>query len=119
MKAWIDQRPFFVTDRERTIVDALDLPRHVGGIGPVAAALRASWDQLDEARLRDYVARIGNSAVAKRLGFLMEALGVGDAAALRRAVTLGAGYSCLDPTLPAKGAHNRRWGLLVNARVTM
>ena len=56
--------------------------------------------------------------MAKRLGFLMEALGVGDAEALREAVTLGAGYSRLDPTLPAKGIHNRRWGLLVNATVS-
>lgn len=118
MKAWIDQRPFVVTDRERTIVDALDLLRYAGGIGIVTAALRTSWHQLDEARLREYVVRIGNSAVAKRLGFLMEALGVGDAEALREAVTLGAGYSCLDPTLPAKSTHNRRWGLLVNATVS-
>lgn len=118
MKAWIDERPFFVTDREKTIVDGLDLPRNVGGIGTVTAALRTSWPQLDEVRLRGYVARIGNSAVAKRLGFLMEALGVGDAEALREAVKLAHGYSRLDPTLPAKGTYNRRWGLLVNARVT-
>ena len=103
---------------EKTIVDGLDLPRNVGGIGTVTAALRTSWPQLDEARLRGYVARIGNSAVAKRLGFLMEALGVGDAEALREAVKLAHGYSRLDPTLPAKGTYNRRWGLLVNARVT-
>lgn len=118
MKAWIDQRSFVVTDREKTIVDALDLPRHVGGIGIVTAALRTSWHQLDEARLREYVVRIGHSAAAKRLGFLMEALGVGDAEALRRTVTLGAGYPRLDPTLPARGTHNRRWGLLVNATVS-
>ena len=117
MKAWIDQRPFFVTDREKTIVDGLDLPRNVGGIGTVTAALRTSWPQLDEARLREYVARIGNSAVTKRFGFLMEALGVGDAEALREAVKLALGYSRLAPTLPAKGTYNRRWGLLVNARV--
>jgi len=118
MTAWVEQRPFVVTDREKTIVDALDLPRHAGGIGIVTAALRTSWQTLDEARLREYVVRIGNSAVAKRLGFLMETLGVGDAHALREAMMLGAGYSRLDPTLPAKGVHNRRWGLLVNARVT-
>ena len=48
----------------------------------------------------------------------MEALGVGDAEALREAARLAPGYSRLDPTLSAKGTYNRRWGLLVNARVT-
>jgi predicted transcriptional regulator of viral defense system len=48
--------------KEKTIVVALDLPRHAGGTGIVAGALRASWNQLDEARLRRYVVRIGNSA---------------------------------------------------------
>ncbi|MCX6543749.1 MAG: hypothetical protein NTV05_04970 [Acidobacteria bacterium] len=117
VKAWIDERPFFVTDREKTIVDALDLPRNVGGLGIVTEALRTSWHQLDEARLREYVTRIGNSAVAKRLGFLMETLGVGDVEALRETATLATGYPCLDPTLPPKGIHNRRWGLLVNVRM--
>jgi predicted transcriptional regulator of viral defense system len=117
-KAWIDERPFVVTDREKTIVDALDLPRNVGGVGIVAAALRTSWNELNEPRLRDYVSRMGNSAVAKRLGFLMEALGVGDPEALRRKVCIAPGYSRLDPTLPPSGTHNRRWGLLVNATVT-
>lgn len=116
-KAWIDERPFLITDKEKTIVDALDLPRHAGGTGIVASALRASWNQLDEARLRRYVVRIGNSAVAKRLGFLMETLGLGDPEALRKVARLAPGYSRLDPTLPPMGEHNRRWGLLVNAKI--
>jgi predicted transcriptional regulator of viral defense system len=117
-KAWIDERPFMVTDREKTIIDALDLPRLAGGIGIVSEALRSSWLQLDEKRLRDYAIRIGNSAVAKRLGFLMEAHSVGDAEALRKAARLAHGYPALDPTVPAGGTYNRRWGLLVNAKVT-
>jgi predicted transcriptional regulator of viral defense system len=118
-KAWIDERPFMVTDREKTIVDALDLPRLAGGMGIVSEALRSAWPQLDEKRLRAYAVRIGNSAVAKRLGFLMEVHGVGDAEALRKAARLAPGYPALDPTLPSKGTYNRRWGLLVNAKVTV
>lgn len=83
----------------------------------VAPALRSHWDRLDEARLRDYASRIGNSAVAKRLGFLMETLGLGDAEALRKAVTFGTGFPRLDPALPPHGIHNRRWGLLLNTQV--
>lgn len=116
-KAWVDDHAFSVTNLEKTIIDALDLPNHAGGLGLVATALGSHWDRLDEQRLREYADRIGNSAAAKRLGFLMESLGLGDAEALKTAVTLGAGYPRLDPSQPARGAHNRRWGLRLNVQV--
>ena len=116
-KAWVNERPFFVTDREKTIVDAFDLPKNAGGIGIVAAALRSHWGELDEIRLREYAAKIGNSAAAKRLGFCMEALGLGDPGAFRAVLKPASGYPRLDPTLPAQGKYDRRWGLFVNVKV--
>ena len=115
--AWVGDHAFSVTDIEKTVIDALDLPNHAGGVGLVAAALRSHWERLEEARLRGYATRIGNSAVAKRLGFLMETLGLGNAEALRKAVTFGTGFPRLDPALPPRGIHNRRWGLLLNMEV--
>jgi len=117
IKDWIDEMPFMVTDREKTIIDGLDLPQNVGGVEEIAKALSTAWKQFDEAKLRKYAVRIRNSAVAKRLGFLMEALGLGDVEKLRRTVTLAPGFSPLDPTLPRKGKFNRRWGLLINAEI--
>ena len=114
---WIDERPFSVTDKEKTIVDGLDLPKYVGGVGEIAKALAQSWDELNDAKLREYAVKIGNTAVAKRLGFLMEALALGNPETLRKTLSFGAGFSPLDPTLPKKGKHSRRWGLLINAEV--
>jgi len=116
-KEWIDEQPVMMTDREKTIVDGLDLPENAGGVGLVATALKASWSDLNEGKLRDYAGKIGNSAVAKRLGFLMETLALGDAEALLPVAKQGSGYSRLDPTLPATGRYSRRWGLLINAGV--
>ena len=76
VKDWIGEMPFTVTDREKTIIDGLDLPQYIGGVAEVAKGLSIGWTQLDESKLRKYAAKIGNSAVAKRLGFLMEALGL-------------------------------------------
>jgi len=64
-----------------------------------------------------YAAKIGNSAVAKWLGFLMETLGLGDIEVLRKEAPLAQGFSPLDPNLPKRGKYNRRWGLLVNAEM--
>jgi len=72
---------------------------------------------LDEKTLRSYAAKIGNSAVGKRLGFMMETLGLGDVEALRAAVPLAPGFSPLDPSMPKRGKYNRRWGLLVNTEI--
>jgi predicted transcriptional regulator of viral defense system len=114
---WINEIPFSVTNREKTIIDGLDLPQYVGGTSEIVKALRSSWLALDEKTLREYASRIGNTAVAKRLGFIMEALGLGDVEALRSEVPIAPGFSSLDPTMPKKGKYNRRWGLLVNAEV--
>ena len=116
-KDWINEVPFTITDREKTIIDGLDLPQYVGGLSEIAKALTASWKELDEKKLRKYAARIGNSAVSKRLGFLMETLGLGNVEALRRETDRASGFSPLDPTLPKRGKYNRRWGLLVNVEI--
>ena len=115
---WANEQPFQITDREKTIIDGLDLPQHAGGVGEIAKALSGSWNQLDEAKLRGYARKVGNSAVAKRLGFLMETLDLGNPEALRKAVPLSSGFSPLDPTLPRRGKYTRRWGLLVNAEIS-
>jgi predicted transcriptional regulator of viral defense system len=114
---WVNESPFEITDLEKTLLDGLMLPQYVGGVGTISQALAHSWPRFDEARLYDYAVRIGVSAVVKRLGFLLEALRVGNPETLRRSVELATGYPLLDPTLPAVGPHSRRWGLRVNVKV--
>jgi len=116
-KDWINEQPFSITDKEKTIIDGLDLPKYVGGVGEIAKALAQSWNELNEEKLYEYAVKISNTAAGKRLGFLMEALGLGDSESLRKTLSFGAGYSPLDPTLPKRGKHSRRWGLLINAEV--
>lgn len=118
-KDWIGETPFMITDKEKTVIDGLDIPQYAGGVGEIVKALSTSWNELDEFKLREYTIKIGNSAVAKRLGFLMETLGLGDAEAFRKAVHLSAGFSSLDPGLPRRGKYNRRWGLLINTEINL
>lgn len=116
-KEWVNERPFVITDPEKTIIDGLALPQYVGGVGTVARALSSSWSKLDEKKLHNYAVSFDTSAVVKRLGFLQEALELGNPGELRRSADLSAGYPRLDPTLPGEGTHNRNWGILVNTRV--
>jgi len=117
VKDWMDERPFWITDKEKTIIDGLDLPKYVGGVGEITKALIGAWKELDEIKLLDYAVKIGNSAAVKRLGFLLETLELGEVDLLRKKISLAPGFSPLDPTLPKHGKYNRRWGLLINAEI--
>lgn len=61
---------------ERALVDALDRPHYAGGIGEVSRMVRRSMPRLGTQRLIDMVARWGESALAQRLGYLVDVHGV-------------------------------------------
>lgn len=115
---WIDGVAVPVSDPERTIVDGLHLPRFVGGVSEVAAALVGAWGQLDRDRLLAHIERSGNASVARRLGWLLETTGLAGSAPfveqLRSLLPGGRTVALLDPSLSATGPIDRRWGLRVN-----
>jgi predicted transcriptional regulator of viral defense system len=71
---WRDHSKVLVSDLERTIVDMLDDPSIGGGIQQVADCLSEYLRRPDrnDAQLLAYADRLGNGAVFKRLGFLVE-----------------------------------------------
>jgi len=110
----IGAQKFRVSDREKTIVDSLDLPQHAGGVLEAAKGL---GQQLDWVRVAEYADRLGNMTVHKRLGYLVEIFEleppVEVVERLRRGI--GSGYSWLDPTAPKERFEiNSRWRLKVN-----
>jgi len=119
-RVWRDQTPIDVSDPCRTIIDILNEPGLGGGIRHVAQVLQAYFrsEYRDDRRLLEYGRKLGNRTVFKRLGFLVERLGI-DAPALvsECRARLTAGYSRLDPTGPKKGKLVRRWNLLINIEV--
>ena len=118
-RQWVGTGTVWVSDIERTLLDGLHLPRHIGGVSETAAALVRVWSDLDRDRLVGYVDRMGIDSVRRRLGFLLEALAlVGSRQIAQR---LHAGTSdrrrspvVLDPSLPSEGPVDPRWGVRVN-----
>lgn len=106
-----------VSDLHRTIVDMLDDPSTGGGIRHVADCLRSYLRnrEADPATLLEYTDRVGNGAVYKRLGFLLESE---DRAAPIVALCrerLTTGLARLDPAIEAKRLVTR-WRLWVPER---
>lgn len=103
----------------RTVVDILDSPRLGGGIRHSADILETYLEGYDSGPLIEAADRVGNGTVFKRLGYLIEALGLDQpdlSEACRRRLT--SGITALDPSGPAGGRRVMRWGLRVNAQVT-
>lgn len=117
---WRERVRVSVSDPSRTIVDILDDPSLGGGIRHVGEALAAYFngEHHDETRLSDYANRRGNRTVFKRLGYLLETLGV-DAPGLVTSCRdrISTGVTLLDPTAAARGRIVGRWNLRVNIKL--
>jgi predicted transcriptional regulator of viral defense system len=112
---WVDNfNKVSCSDLEKTIIDCLFKPDYAGGIVEVSRAIHAAEDRLHFGKMLEYAIRFGSQAVIKRLGFLLETLGIqtGITGELRRLKTDS--YIPLDTELPRKGRRLRRWGILQN-----
>ena len=117
---WRGGRSTRVSDPARTLVDVLDDPELGAGIRHVADVIEA-WsdsDSRDDKQLLAYAERFGNGSVYKRLGFLIETLGI-DAPDLLDACEgrMSKGVVRLEPSGPEGGRRTSRWNLVVNVRV--
>jgi predicted transcriptional regulator of viral defense system len=115
---WRGEVRLRMADPARTVVDILDHPRLGGGIRHGAEIVAAFLMDHDPNLLVEYGDRLGNRAVFKRLGYIIEVLRP-DLAGLLTACCerVSAGISPLDPEGPPGGRRINKWGLRVNVRV--
>lgn len=114
---WRDSHRVYITDPTRTVIDVLATPSWGGGIRHVSqmVAEYLTGPHRDDRTVISYGDRLGNRAVLKRLGFLIEHLrldasDLADACLDRRS----AGINALDPSVKAVGRIVSRWGIRVN-----
>jgi predicted transcriptional regulator of viral defense system len=107
-----------VSDPTRTILDVLNDPEMAGGLRPAVDVLESylKSQSRDLDRLLTYATRLGNGAVFKRLGFLLERIASKEEkaiAACRELMTQG--NARLDPSVDNDSLMTR-WRLWVPAR---
>jgi predicted transcriptional regulator of viral defense system len=107
-----------VSDREKTLVDALDHPEYCGGIDEVKKAI--TYAKVDWGKVITYAEKMGNGAIYKRMGFLLEEMRVPVSKEIiediRRRLT--AGYAPLYPTAGKNGKYNTRWNIQINTKIS-
>lgn len=114
---WRGQTRIAVSDVHRTLIDMLDDPALGGGIEHVADCLAVYLGRADrnDETLIAYAERLGNRAVFKRLGFLVERSSPGASLVEACRARLTKGNAKLDPALPCKRLISR-WRLWVPKR---
>ena len=104
-----------MAEREKTIADGFDRPRLVGGVLEAAKGLWFGNQELDWEKLVTYILHLQNQVAARRLGFWLELLALGDKRLLSRLEgNSGHSYAPLEPSGSAGGLRNARWRLIVN-----
>ena len=116
---WRGETRLRFADPGRTVIDVLDDPSLAGGIRHAAEITSAYLDEYAPEILIDYAERSGNHTVFKRLGYVIEALGLDQPHLVNVSQDrLSAGISALDPDGPQGGRRNMRWRLRINATIT-
>jgi predicted transcriptional regulator of viral defense system len=102
------------SDIEKTIVDCLRKPEYAGGIPEIAKALFAAREQMDHARLLEYATKFGSQAVIKRLGYLLELMGIDTLITEKLLAMKSSSVSLLDTEAPRSGKTLTRWNIVQN-----
>ena len=115
-KEWINNKEKIrISNIEKTIIDCLTFPQHCGGITEIAKGIWIVKDKIDYKILLNYVNRQNKNVVAKRLGYLLELLNIGDSDIifeLKKFVKDR--YDLFDPTLSIKRMNKNSWRLIDN-----
>lgn len=101
-----------IAEKEKAIIDSLLFPRYAGGIKEIKECLGVALNEIDLKKLIDYALRVDSKAVVRRLGYLLDFLGIKDLKKLEK--NIGRGFELLDPTLEKKNNLNNKWLLDVN-----
>lgn len=114
---WREQVRVQVSDPARTVVDVLDDPTLGGGmrnVGDIVFDYLIGEHRQDDL-LVSHADQLGNRAVFKRLGYLVEHLGVHAPALVSACLDRrSTGLVALDPSVAAKGRIVRRWAIRAN-----
>jgi len=108
--------PIYITDLERTLLDALRFPDRCGGVTEVLRIWRRAKPAIRLDVLIDYVRRFDQTLLRQRVGFLLEKLGLDDDPALQEwaGKSVRGSSAKLFASLEFSPTFSERWSLSIN-----
>lgn len=114
---WVDAwHRVNITDPERTALDLVARSDIFGGMRAAIEILETAVPRVDVSRLVEYTLRYGVGATIKRMGWILERLGVPKSETTPLQAYPATACYLLDPRGTARGKTNSRWNLKENLR---
>ncbi|MEA1963460.1 MAG: type IV toxin-antitoxin system AbiEi family antitoxin [Patescibacteria group bacterium] len=115
-KIWVANHQVSITDKEKTLVDCLVYPQYSGGIIEVIKGIYQFYQDKQPENIVFYAQKMGQPAL-KRLGFILELLGVSNQKELNKIKKLinNPNYILLEPLIKNKDSiKNSKWKVKIN-----
>ncbi len=104
-----------ISDREKTIIDALTHPEYCGGITEVAKGIWLMREKIKYKKLQDYIKKHNKNVVAKRLGYILEIFDIKQPELITQLKEYVKERSDkFDPNLSEKRMDKNKWRLIDN-----
>lgn len=110
---WVDDMKVQITDIEKTLLDGLASPEYCGDFNEVLHAFKIGKDKIRMPIIIEYALNL-ERAVAKRLGLILEGMGIEDKYLAPLLNLPMKSYCKFDPSAPLKGAYNSKWKIREN-----
>lgn len=115
-KIWVNEAKIQITDPERTLLDGLMMPQYCGDFHEVFHAFKIHKEQIDLKKIIEYALKFDSAAI-KRLGWILDQLGIEKTLLTPLERFPIKGYRKLDASGPLKGPYNRKWMIQENIGV--
>ncbi len=110
---WVDEMKAQITNLEKTLLDGLTSPEYCGDFSEVLHAFEMAKDKIRIQIIIEYALKL-EKAVAKRLGFILDGLGVEEKYLNPLLELPMKSYCKFDPSGPVKGPYNAKWKIREN-----
>jgi predicted transcriptional regulator of viral defense system len=110
---WVDDTKVQITDLERTLLDGLISPEYCGDFSEVLYAFKMAKERIRIQVIIEYALKL-DKVIAKRLGLILEELGVKEKQLIPLLNLPMKSYCKFDPSAPSKGPYNAKWKIQEN-----
>lgn len=111
---WVDDIRVQIINLEKTLLDGLVSPEYCGDFSEVLHAFKISKDNIRIQTIIEYALKL-DKAVAKRLGLILDRLGIEKKHLDPLLKVPMKSYCKFDPSSPIKGPYNTKWKIRENA----
>ncbi len=113
-EARIEDKSFFVSSSEKTLVDSLTYPQYCGGLYEASKAVWNSREEVNWDTVLTFLDRLNVSAVTRRMGYILDVLDI-EKGVREKLNKDFKGYRWLDPFSSKNDfTYSKEWGLKLN-----